>query len=220
MALTLFLLMESVVRGARNHPCFISGTLTDAQGSAISGATVLLKCGRHASQVTTGTLGRFEMEAAPNAQCEITASAHEFRTASRSIRTFERDIELAPIVLQLQEPEPRNGPEPVNPVYLPKRKDDICLEGEVAISPIPVNEDDVLRRAAVILSKVGDAQPLAVAHPDSQGWFKFASVEPGRYVLKVSLSGYPDSQSAPFTVSKNRLTRVNLYVGTDIVVRL
>jgi hypothetical protein len=220
MALSLFLLMGSATWGARLRPSFISGTVTDTEGSVISGATVLLKCGRHASQATTGTLGRFEMEAVPNAQCEITASAPEFKTTSRSFRTLEKDIELDPIVLHLQIPAPGNAPEPPNPVYLPKRANGVHLEGEVAISPIPLNEDSLFRQVAVTLSKVGETTSLAVVHPDSRGRFKFVNVKPGQYVLKASLSGYPDSQSAPFTVSKTRRTHVNLYLGTDIVVRL
>lgn len=186
-ALVLFLLMGSVVWGAPHRPSFISGTVTDAHGSAISSATVLLKCGHHSSHVTTGTLGRFEMEADSNASCEITVSANEFRATSRSIRTLEKDIELQPVVLQLQEPAPGNGPERANPVYLPKRADGVYLEGEVTISPIPLNEDSLLRQVAVTLLKVGETKPLAVVHPDSRGRFKFANVKPGKYALKGSL---------------------------------
>jgi hypothetical protein len=218
-AVALFFQMGSVIWGAPNRSSFISGTVTDANGSVIDGATVVLKCGRHESLVTTGALGQFEMEAVSNARCQITASAPQFRTTSRSFRALRKNIALDPIVLQLQERAPSTGLEPANSVYLPKRADGICIEGEVAISPIPVNEDIVFRQVVISLSEVGETKPLAVVHPDLRGRFKFVNVKPGRYVLKGSLSGYPESQSTPFFVTKTRLTHVNLFLGTNIVTR-
>lgn len=219
-ALALSLMVGPVIRGAPERPHYISGIITDAQGSIIGDAIVLLKCGRQSSQLSLGTAGRFEIAIDSAGSCQVVVSAPGFETTTRSIRPLKKDIEIPPIVLKIEEVTPDDGPEPVNPSYTPVRSSvTVHLEGEVAISPIPVNEDSLVPHVAVILSKAGAIKPLAVAHPDARGRFQFTTVKPGRYVLKATLSGYPDSQSVPFAVTKTRLTHINLFLGTSLVTR-
>jgi hypothetical protein len=213
-AFVLSLLMGSAVQGAPHRPHYISGTVVDSRGSVIGDATVLLKCGRQSSRTTTGTAGRFQIEVDSPGSCQITVSAPYFKTTARSIRMLKKDIDLQPIVLQLEEVSPNEEPEPANPSYTRTRSSSaVHLEGQIAISPIPINEDVLFPRVSVILSRPGKSKPLAIVHPDTRGRFQFANVKPGRYVLKASLRGYRDSQSVPLKVTDTYLTHVNLSLG-------
>lgn len=213
-AFVLSLLMGSAVQGAPNRPHYISGTVVDAGGFSIDGATVLLKCAHQSSRLSLGADGRFEIAIDSPGLCQIVVSAPGFKPTARSIHVPKKDIELRPIVLQTEEVAPGEQSEPENPSYSRLRSNSaVHLEGEIAIFPVPINEDVLFPQVAVILSKPGESKPLATMHPDARGRFQFTNVKPGRYVLKASLRGYRDSQSVPLKVTDAYLTHVNLWLG-------
>ena len=154
----------------------------------------------------TGEDGEFRFAIVPPGAYELGLTAEGFLNKNLALTLASGDSRSLKILLAVAPVPDMNycGPHPLIH-YDPPNSNGRRVEGIVRdyldSKPIP--------KAEIILLRAGEKRPVAVSTADSAGKFKFIDPPAGRYTLRVSRSGYRQTDLKQFLIPRENGTFVD-----------
>jgi Carboxypeptidase regulatory-like domain len=182
----------------------IRGMVLDPHGAVIMGATVDLLSLEKARTTETDDSGKFEFLDLPLSTYDLQVRKAGFtRGPVQNISFGEPVVRQISIVLQLASPECL----PKTHASYERPSDKTNLVGNV----LDYSDGSVKDARLTVAHK--ETGTTYVANSNEKGDFQFASLQPGKYTLKVSHQKYAEMAGIDFWVTRENLTRLTtLYI--------